>query len=190
MTAAPNVRVLMWRESLENTPRFDLPTGYTLRWYRAGDDEQWLRIHQLADPHTAATPELFAAQFGGDHAALARRQVFVMDPDGVAIATVTAWDGLFEGRRIGRIHWLAVVPEQRGRGLGRALMSLACRRLRELGHAEVYLVTGSVRLAAIRLYLQFGFIPVVQTDEQAAVWALISRELPQRPRLHQARRKR
>jgi ribosomal protein S18 acetylase RimI-like enzyme len=78
------------------------------------------------------------------------------------VGTVTAWEGSFEGERMGRVHWLAVVPEEQGKGLGALLLSVACERLRLLGFERAYLVTSPLRTAAIRLYKRFGFAGVSQ----------------------------
>ena len=76
----------------------------------------------------------------------------------------------FWAARSGRVHWMAILPEFQGRGLGKALLAAICRRLRELGHERAYLHTSAARLAAIQLYLQFGFAPVVRNAAEEAAW--------------------
>jgi len=73
----------------------------------------------------------------------------------------------------GRVHWMAMLPEVQGRGLGKALLTAICQRLRELGHERAYLHTSAARLPAIRLYLKFGFEPVIRNDGEAAAWEKI-----------------
>jgi GNAT superfamily N-acetyltransferase len=58
------------------------------------------------------------------------------------------------------VHWLAVLPAFQGRGLGKALMTVVCQRLRDLGHQRACLSTLIARGAALELYRQFGFRPL------------------------------
>jgi len=61
-------------------------------------------------------------------------------------------------RRLGHIVSLAVLPEYRGRGIGRALMKEALRKLRAVyGCDEVYLEVRVTNTQAINLYHSLGF---------------------------------
>ena len=181
----------MTRANLDNLPEFALPTGFSLRWYQPGDEAHWLRIHLVADHFNKITPELFQKQFAVEEERglqpastrergsgmnstvqeLRKRQCYLLDPRDEAIGTGTAWfNDNFEGARWGRVHWMAIVPEFQGLVLGKCLLSAVCRQLRELGHERAYLSTSTARLAAIRLYLRFGFEPVIQNAEAEAAW--------------------
>jgi len=74
---------------------------------------------------------------------------------------------------MGRVHWVAIDPEHQGRGLSKPLLSTVCNTLAAMGHDEAYLVTSSGRVAAIRLYLHFGFVPVTDAPEAAVAWAAL-----------------
>jgi len=105
---------------------------------------------------------------------LAERQCFLFDPSGQAIGTASAWfDDNFDGGRIGRVHWVALLPQYQGRKLSKPLMAAVCRRLRELGHDQAYLTTLAARQAAIQLYLRFGFAPLIRNEIERAVWRQI-----------------
>ena len=94
------------------------------------------------------------------------------------MGTATAWSGdLFPGQPIGRIHWVAIVPDRQGQGLAKPLLAATCRRLRALGHERAYLTTSTARLPAINLYLLFGFQPLVGSPEAYQAWQAV------RPRL-------
>ena len=163
--------VRMIRQNLEHLPEFELPAGFSLRRYQLGDEENWLQIHLAADRLQPITPDLFAREFGSDDALLSQRQYYLLAPDSRPIGTASAWfKDDFEGRRFGRVHWVAIVPEFQGRGLAKPLMFAVCRRLQELGHDCAYLSTSTARLQAIRLYLRFGFAPFIKTQEDAEAW--------------------
>jgi GNAT superfamily N-acetyltransferase len=160
----------MVRWDLEDFPVVQLPAGFQLRGYQEGDQEIWRQIHLAADRFNEITPSLFAQQFGSDVTMLNQRQLYLLE-SGQVIGTGTAWfNDHFQGQRFGRIHWVALLPGRQGRGLAKPLMSALCRRLRELGHTRAYLSTSSARVPAIRLYRQFGFIPLAEDEQQAATW--------------------
>jgi GNAT superfamily N-acetyltransferase len=186
-----NLPLKMIRASLDGLPEFALPDGFPLRWYQPGDEAHWRRIHLAAERFIEITPELFGKQFGvgeerGLQPALAHehssgmnsalrdlreRQCYLLDPRGEVIGTGAAWfDDDFEGARWGRVHWMAILPEFQGRGLGKGLLTAICRRLQELGHQRAYLHTSAARIPAIKLYLRFGFEPVFRSAEEEAAW--------------------
>jgi GNAT superfamily N-acetyltransferase len=166
-----STRLLMIRENLEAIPEFTPPAGFALRWYCDGDEAAWFDIHLKADLHNRITPPLFAQQFGTDPELLAQRQCYLIEPGGTAIGTATAWfNDDFDGCRIGRVHWVAVLPEYQGRGLSKPLMTAVCHRLRKLGHDRAYLVTAPELVPAINLYRRFGFVPLIQKETERALW--------------------
>jgi GNAT superfamily N-acetyltransferase len=163
--------VTMIRENLENIPQFSLPSGFSIRWFRKGDVELWLHIQSVADLYNTITPELFVDQFGTDSSGLEKRQCFLVDNQGNAIGTASAWfDNNYNGTRYGRVHWVAIVPDKQGRGLSKPLMTIVCNRLRELGHKRAYLTTSTARFPAISLYDKFGFVPEIKNSQDQAVW--------------------
>ena len=179
MNAEKIIPLKMIRENLRNIPQFALPENFSLRWFRSGDEKVWERIHVEADKLTKITPELFRQQFGDDDALLAARQGYLLDGRGNAIGTATAWfNDNFEGARVGRVHWVAIVPEHQGKGLSKPLMTATCHRLNELGHARAYLSTSSARIPAIKLYLEFGFVPLIRSAEDESIWKEVLAALP------------
>ncbi len=168
----------MVRETLENIPAYSLPPGYAFHWYQPGDEARWVAIQAAADRHNVITPELFVKQFRAVDARLEERQCYLLDASAGgqrtpadAIGTATAWvDDLAGDPAAGRIHWVAIHPAAQGRGLAKPLMTAVCRRLQALGHRTAYLTTSMARPVAIGLYLKFGFVPVLASDEDRARW--------------------
>lgn len=166
-----NVTVKMVRTDLEKIPLFAVPAGYSIRWFRAGDETPWTEIQSAAEKFHQITPQTFLRVFGRNATWLSQRLCFILDPEGIAIATGAAWfDDNFDGQKFGRIHWIAVRPEHQGRGLGRILLSQVCLRLRDLRHSNAYLITSSARLPALRLYLSFGFQPLARNERDEMIW--------------------
>ena len=174
-----NVTVKMIRSNLENIPEFVPPSNYSVRWFQAGDEESWRKIQTAAEKFHEINADTFLRVFGRNATWLSQRVCFVLDPDGRPIGTGAAWfDDNFDGRKWGRVHWMAVMPEHQGRGLGKVLMSRVCHRLRELKHTNAYLITSSARLPAITLYGRFQFDPLIRTEHDRCVWEIINNSLP------------
>src|ERR1043165_6499032 len=159
-----NLPLKMARASLDDLPTFALPTGFSLRWYQPGDEAHWRRIHLAAERFLEISPEFFCQQFGGaeterglqsaspperkdplNSALLHQRQCYLLDPRGEFIGTGTAWFGEGERAEGGRVHWMAIVPEFQARGLGKALMSAICQRLRDLVNSSARAQRGSAK---------------------------------------------
>lgn len=175
-----NRPVSMIRHDLAGIPEFPLPPGHEIRGYSPGDERLWVSIQSAADRFNTITMPLYCRQFGNDPAALAERQFFLFDPEGRAIGTATAW---FDDKRgaqgFGRVHWVALHPQSQGRGLSKPLLGKVCATLRKLGHRRACLTTSTARLAAIGLYLRFGFLPEIEGPDDAAIWRQVQKSVAQ-----------
>ena len=167
------VGVSMIRENLDNIPNYVMPTPYTMRLYQPGDEEAWLRIEKESEKHSIITDDLFEDQFGNYPELLGERQYFICDGNGKAIGTATAWFSDRNGEMYGLVHWVAIVPEEQGKGLANPLMMAVCNRLKELGYERAYLNTSTARLPAVSLYLKFGFMPEINNDRDKQVWEYV-----------------
>jgi ribosomal protein S18 acetylase RimI-like enzyme len=90
----------------------------------------------------------------GTHVFLAYRHAA---PVGVAVCFLTF--STFAARRVLNVHDLAVEPEHRGLGVGRALLECVEERARELGCCKLTLEVQENNARAIGLYTRFGFEP-------------------------------
>lgn len=88
------------------------------------------------------------------------RCLFVCDKDNNPIATCFLWKSY---ENINTIHWLKTKKEYEGKGLGRALMSLIMKDLKEEDY-PIYLHTHPSCYRAIGLYSSLGF-KVIVNDE-------------------------
>ena len=174
----PNISIWMIHRDLPSAPRYALPAGYRMRFYHAGDLAAWVRIQQAADSFIVPTAEHFATSLPGDQAYLAQRVMFLVDPFDADIGTITAWnDGTFDSREMGHIHWVAIIPTAQGRGLAKPMLSAACELFRERGYTEAWLETGTGRIAALNLYLQFGFVPHPRDEAERDAWRAVAPRL-------------
>lgn len=78
----------------------------------------------------------------------------------------------FAARRLLNIHDLAVMPEERGRGVGQKLLARAEERARDLGCCKLTLEVQENNARALRLYARFGFEAYVLASEagRALFW--------------------
>jgi predicted N-acetyltransferase YhbS len=71
------------------------------------------------------------------------------------------------------VRLLAVHPDQRGAGVGTALMQACIRRARQSGAPTLVLYTSVLMRAAIRLYERLGFTRAPELDVEAALGLII-----------------
>ena len=172
------IHVVMVRQDLKDIPQVSLADGYRMRPYRRGDRATWLQIQEVSEPYHTVTGQTFDDSFGGDLPAMKGRGLFLVAPDGRDAGTITAWyNRTYARRRWGQIHWVAIVPEHRGKRLSKSMMTVAMNRLRALGHRRAMLGTQTPRIAAIKTYLDFGFAPDMSVDRAQEAWAQVRRAL-------------
>ncbi|GAC1650232.1 MAG: hypothetical protein NVS9B15_09730 [Acidobacteriaceae bacterium] len=86
-----------------------------------------------------------------------------MDGDEIVASTMLYPAGLKiytylpEGSAYPELRLLAVSPQARGRGFGRALVKECISRVRDGGESAITLHTSGVMLAAMKLYIGMGF---------------------------------
>ncbi len=136
-----------------------LPDGYQLVRFHDGDEQAWC--------------DLKAAVFGGSSTVEWFRQRFRdqpnFDPDGwffvehdgrkVGMAGAIVW---FEDAAMARpsgalIEWVGLLPEERGKRLGKALVVACLNYLKERAVRPNCLVTQYFRRGAVGLYEKFGY---------------------------------
>ena len=161
--------------SLARLPEVAVPAGYTIRTYQPGDRAAWCRLinDAIGGEYTEARLEQEMSGAPG----LEPADLFFGVSGEVVVGTAWARHARHGPGRVGYVHMVAVAPEHRGRGVGRALVVSVLHRLREVGLAGAMLETDDVRLAAIRLYLALGFRPELTHASHAERWRRVRREL-------------
>ena len=67
----------------------------------------------------------------------------------------------------GYIQMVAAAPDVRGNGIGHAMLRFALSTLEARGCTYSVLTTDDFRLAAIKTYLDAGFVPVIEQDPES-----------------------
>ena len=136
------------------------------------------REAESADKLQDVNEQTFTKSFGGDLRAMERRCLFLVSPQGRDVGTTTAWyDRKYAGQAWGRIHWVALSFEVQGKGLSKPMMTEAMNLLNRLGHRRAILGTQAPRLAAIKLYLDFGFVPDMSVPDADRAWRMVQTHL-------------
>jgi GNAT superfamily N-acetyltransferase len=165
--------VLQLSKKLRSQPEPLVPTGTRLRHFSGSADVgAWLDLRRRA----------FARQrlgVGNWHEADFRREFLDKPwwrPDVMWFAEVqaspdAAWQlaGTVTLARRGTppadvpvVHWLAVLPQMRRRGIGRLLMTTLERAVWDQGERHIYLETHSAWIEAAGLYATLGYEPVAK----------------------------
>jgi mycothiol synthase len=161
--------------SLDRLPDVVIPGAYVIRTYRPGDGAAWCRLINDAIGGEYAE-ERFEQEMTGAPG-LEPADLFFAVSGGAPAGTAWARRARDKPESVGYVHMVAVAPEHRGRGLGRALVLSVLYRFREVGIACAMLETDDIRLPAIHLYLGLGFRPELVHESHAERWRRVRREL-------------
>ncbi|SDT48930.1 Acetyltransferase (GNAT) family protein [Paenibacillaceae bacterium GAS479] len=156
----PYFNVIMKRHAGSFLPQFVLPVGYSIGRYTEGMELQWAAIETSVGEFDSDEESLtyFQKEYLPQSNELKKRLLFVLNPEGEAVGTITGWWNLTGERCDLAIHWFAVRPEYQGLGLGKALVAECMRNLIDLeGDKDIYLHTQTWSYKAITLYLKTGF---------------------------------
>jgi len=112
-------------------------TAVVALWERCGLTRTWNDPRKDIARKLAVQPELF----------------LVAEADGAVVATVMAG---YEGHR-GWVNYLAVAPEHRGQGLGRALMQRVEESLKDRGCPKLNVQVRTANAEALQFYRRLGY---------------------------------
>jgi ribosomal protein S18 acetylase RimI-like enzyme len=168
------IPLTMVRDHLDQIPSFGCPAGYTIRTFRPGDDQRWVRVEALAGEFASQEEALreFHEEFDPHASELDDRCFLIEDSQGTVIGTAMAWYGDFAGEVRGRVHWVGIEPAYQGRGLAKPLLSTVLDRLART-HRAAFLTTQTTSYRAINLYLNFGFLPYLTGAADVEGWRMM-----------------
>ena len=148
-------QLLMWYT--HQPPFLDtLEEGYLLRSYREGDETGWVELLNANGELGRWSRKRIAAEIRGNLVPSA--QFFVVTGRRI-VAAAGVYDSQWDGNKCWEIGWVASHPQHRGKGLGRQATAAALGMARSLQERPIFLKTDDFRIAAIKIYLQLGFVP-------------------------------
>ncbi|MGH3665364.1 MAG: GNAT family N-acetyltransferase, partial [Egibacteraceae bacterium] len=136
------------------------------------DDVASLIVDAYAEYAARMSPDAwsnFASEIANVRGRMGDAELLVAERDGRLVGSVTlfaGWRGAQEGSA--GVRLLAVLPDQRGSGVGRALMGHCIERARESGKRRVVLTTTREMEAARDLYSSLGFVRERAMDHEPA----------------------
>ncbi|AEJ38663.1 acetyltransferase, GNAT family [Sulfobacillus acidophilus TPY] len=140
----PYFHIIMKRKAGLPIAQHALPAEFSLSAFVPGDEMEWAHIETAVGEFMTADEALayFQETYLPHRNELIRRCMFVRRDDGRAVGTITSWWNTTEERRDPSVHWLAVLPDYQGLGLGKALVSECLQRLVWLeGDRDIFLHT-------------------------------------------------
>ena len=105
------------------------------------------------------------------------KETFVIEENGQILGTASAryFEKRFPG--VGYVHWVAVDPAARGRGIFDAVMAAVHHQFMADGRTIAFLETDDHRLPAISAYLRLGYVPQYTEADHEGRWSAIFKTL-------------
>ena len=164
------------RNISELAKTYPIPEKFCIRNYRKGEENLWAEIETAAGEFKSEKEALerFKNEFGLYRDDMGKRCFFVINKESnKAIGTTTAWyNNNFNGQHYGRIHWVGIHPDFQGRKLAKPMLATAMMCLAKY-HDKAYLTSQTTSYKAINMYLDFGFVPEIMSDECEKAWKII-----------------
>jgi mycothiol synthase len=167
----------MIRTGMKAIPRGGMPEGYSWRRYRPGDADAWIQIIERT-VGCKYSEEQFLRELRDSPRFDPKELFFIVEKQaGQAVATGCAGRVTRGDDRHGYVHFVGVLPEHQGKGLGRAIMLLVLRSFARRGFCDAILDTDDFRLPALAMYLWLGFVPRYTDADQCGRWAAVFKAL-------------
>jgi len=167
-------------EKISSTPEATLPQGFSFRLHDGSEDDvlHWSRIEtavQEFDSQDEART-YFMEEFYPHINEVQKRCVFVVNADGLPIATASGWFSYDEnGDIVNRLHWVAVCPEYQGLGLGRSVSTKAINICAKLTPGKkMWLNTQTHSHRAVMLYHKLGFNILASHEDYARAMEVLA----------------
>ncbi len=182
MTSTIQQVQMIWPvERISDPPVFDLSTGYSIRTYQEGDEPKFYRLMTLAGwqgwDNQKLQPWLYRILPDGWY------MIIYEDNHQIVATCMATHDPTWITPFCGELAWLAGDPKHSGKGLGFAVAAAVTSRFIHSGYRIIHLYTEPYRLAALKIYLKLGYIPLLESPDSHLLWHHICSQLdwPFRP---------
>ena len=165
----------------------ELPAGYHFEFYKPGDKADWIRIEisnkEVKDE--AAGEKAWARYYAAHEEEMPGRMIFLVNEKGEKVGTATAFYDSFgkDDGILGWLHWVGMHRNEQGKGLSKPLIAYTLNRLMELGYKRCHIPTQTITWVAVKIYLDFGFLPTEKSLQEAPEGWKIIQELTDHPSL-------
>ena len=153
----PDLNLFMMCGSLCSSACSELPLGYSFRLCQMNELETWKALQiddsEQYDAHDAVLSEYIEKVYAPRDNEFFDQCVFICNSEDRPVGTCLIWKAY---NSFSTIHWLKVLPQFEGKGLGRAILSCVLKELPE-DEYPVFLHTQPSSYRAIKLYSDLGF---------------------------------
>lgn len=156
----PYYNIIMKRIKGTEIPEVILPVGYSFSSFSEGDEIYWAEIETSIGEFNSVDEALdcFRSEYLTNIDELKKRLIFIENKEGKKIGTLTNWWNYTKEVREPSIHWVGVINEFQGLGLGKAIVFEGMRRMIQLeGDRDFFLHTQTWSYKAINIYIQAGY---------------------------------
>jgi len=168
----PQLEMIWPQANLAAPPLCELSSGYLLREFSAIDRQAYLRL--LTEAGMSECP----LDYWEKHLLPGGFFVIEHQPSAALVATCMASHHPTPRHPYaGNLGWLAAAPAHSGHNLGFAVSAAVTWRLIAAGYRRIYLTTDDFRLAAIRIYLRMGWVPLLYQPDMSERWRLVCEAL-------------
>lgn len=169
------------RNTVKSLPDVALPTGYTIRAYRPGDENSWADTLQACGFENWNETKVLAYLEDAER----RKGSRVVEFDDRIVAATFASRPKNDAIALeGVLDFVVTHPDHRAKGLARATCTEVARFFINRGCKTIELRTDDWRLPAIHVYLSLGFKPVMNREDMPQRWANIHQKLKEYSRDH------
>ena len=153
----PEKNLFMMCKALNSNAISELSDEYHVRTCRRDELDIWKEMPfddvKSAKEYNRFMTEYFNDVYGSKEDLFFQKCLFVCDKNDTPIGTCFVWKAY---EKISTIHWFKVRKNYEGSGIGRALLSIVMRSIKENDY-PVFLHTQLSSFRAIKLYSDFGF---------------------------------
>jgi len=158
---------MVWPEHLLNAPPpVQLPSGYSLRSSRRGDEPQFYKLMDVAGwpgwDEEALQPWLPRILPEGWFMAIDEQSREIVASCMALRSEVYPFGG--------ELGWLVGDADHAGKGLGMAVSAAVTARFIDEEYRDIHLYTEDYRLAALKIYLKLGYVPLLYAPEMPERW--------------------